>query len=94
MSELSEKENPEDYRKRIRDLVNKMEKDQEKDKHNSIGEQQVIEAKERLLQTAKSKIHPDFRDEKTLMVFTYTIRDYYRRREFQKLTLNTVMKRL
>ena len=39
----------------------------------------VQEAKERLLQTVKAKIRPDFRNEKIIIVFTFIIRDYYRR---------------
>lgn len=77
MSELEDKEN-EEYRKRIRDLAERLEKD--KDKESAIGEQQVIEAKEQLLQTAKSGIHPYYRREMIIMVFVYTIRDYYKKR--------------
>lgn len=70
----------EDYKKRVQELVDKIEKEKDKTKDTSIGEEQILEAKERLLKTAKSKIHPDFRDFKIVFVFAYTIRDYYRRR--------------
>ena len=40
----------------------------------------IKSAKERLLQTAISNIHPDFRNERILTVFVFTIRDYYKRR--------------
>lgn len=73
-------DNNEEYRKRIKELVDKIEKEKDKTIDPSIGEAQVLEAQERLLQTAKSKIHPDFRDFKIVFVFAYTIRDYYRRR--------------
>jgi len=73
-------DNNEDYRKRIKELVDKIEKEKDKTKDPSFGETQILEAQERLLQTAKSKIHPDFRDFKIVMIFAFTIRDYYRRR--------------
>jgi len=75
-----EKKDDDEYRKRVKELIDKVEKEKDEGKDTSIGEAQVLEAQERLLQTAKSKIHPDFRDLKIVLVFTYTIRDYYRRR--------------
>ena len=76
---MEEKDN-EEYRNRVKKLIDKVEKEKYEDKDTSIGEAQVLEAQERVLQKAKSKIHPDFRDFKIVFVFAYTIRDYYRRR--------------
>ncbi|GAI72352.1 unnamed protein product [marine sediment metagenome] len=76
---MEEKDN-EEYKKRVKELIDKMENEKDDDKDTAIGEAQVLEAQKRLLQTAKSKIHPDFRDVKIVLVFVYTIRDYYRRR--------------
>jgi len=73
-------DNNEVYRKRIKELVDKIEKEKDKTKDSSIGEEQILDAQERLLKKAKSKIHPDFRDFKIVFIFAYTIRDYYRRR--------------
>lgn len=71
-----EDKDDEEYRKRIKDLVDKL----EKDKDSPATEQDVIEAKARLLQTAISKIHPLIRNEGIIFVFIYTIRDYYYKR--------------
>lgn len=89
---LDEKEKIEtdEYKKRIKELIDRVEKNKEKDKDTPVGEQQVIEAKERLLQTAKSKIHPLYRSERIILVFTYLIRDYYRRRADLKVPLKKV----
>lgn len=65
----------EEYKKRNKELIEKM----ERDKDIPVGEQQVIEAKERLLQTTISKIHPSYRNERIILVLTYIIRDYYMR---------------
>lgn len=76
---MEEKENDE-YRRRVKEFIDKVEKGKDEVNDTSIGEALVLEAQERVLQTAKSKIHPDFRDFKIVLLFAYTIRDYYRRR--------------
>ncbi len=75
-----EKKGNDEYRKKIKEMIDKVEKEKDELKDTFIGEAQVLEAKEQLLKTAKSKINPDFRDTKIVLVFAYTIRDYYRRR--------------
>lgn len=70
----------EEYKKRIKEFIDRVEKDKDKTKDSPISEQQVIEAKETLKQTAISKIHPDYRSERIVLVFAYMIRDYYRRK--------------
>ena len=79
MTIMEEKENDE-YKKRVKEFIDKVEKGKDEVRDTSIGEALVLEAQERVLQTAKSKIHPDFRDFKIVLLFAYTIRDYYRRR--------------
>lgn len=79
MTIMEEKENDE-YKKRVKEFIDKVEKGKDEVKDNSIGEALVLETQERVLQKAKSKIHPDFRDYKIVLLFAYTIRDYYRRR--------------
>ena len=68
----------EEYKKRMKELIDKVE--QNKDKDTPEDKQRILEEKERLLQTAKSRIHPYYRSNLIIMVFIYTIRDYYRRR--------------
>ena len=69
-----------DYNKRVKELIDKAEKKKIEAKNTSIGETQLLEAQELQLKTAKSIIHPYFRIEKIIWVFTYAIRDYYKRR--------------
>jgi len=71
---MNYKEDNEEYRKRIRDLVDKVEKGKD------TPEEQLLEAKELLLKTAKSRIHPYYRSERIMLAFIYTIREYYNRR--------------
>lgn len=69
-----ENKDNEEYKKRIKALIEKV----EKEKDAPEGERLVLEAKERLKQTAISKIHPIYRNEKIIIVFVYMIRDYYK----------------
>ena len=64
MNELENKDN-EEYKKRIKALIEKV----EKEKDAPEGERLVLEAKARLKQTAISKIHPIYRNEKSIIVF-------------------------
>lgn len=76
--ENREKIEDEEYKKRMKELVEKVEKN--KDKDVPMGEQQIIDAKKRIMQTAKSKLHPDFRNEMALMIFTFQLKDYLKER--------------
>lgn len=69
-----------DYNKRVKELIDKAEKEKDGVKNTSVGEAQLLEAQELQLKTAKSIIHPYFRNVKIILVFTYAIRDYYKRR--------------
>ncbi len=77
-----EAKDQEEYKKRIKELIERVEKTEDKD--SQYTEQDIIEAKERLLQSAKSKIHPYFRREMILLAFVYNIRDYYKKRAESK----------
>lgn len=70
---MENKEN-EEYKNKIKKLIDRVEKG------NSTPEEQLLEAKELLLKTAKSRIHPYYRSERIILAFIYTIRDYYNRR--------------
>ena len=73
-----ENEENEEYKNRIKELIERLEKN--KDNDTPVGEEQVIEEKERLLQTTKSRIHPYYRSERIILVFVNRVRDYYNRR--------------
>jgi len=74
---MDEKEKFEDegYKKRIKDLIDSV----EKGKDIPEGYQQILEAKEMLLRTTISRIHPSYRNERIILILSYLIRDYYRR---------------
>lgn len=76
VKKLEYKDN-EEYRKRIKELIDRVERNKDKDAPEE--ELRVLKTKERLLQTAKSKINPDFRNIKIVMLFAHTIKDYYKR---------------
>jgi len=75
---MEDKKNIEDeeYKKRIQDLVENLEKT--KDKDSPKTEQDVIEAKERLLQSIKRRTQQDkYRNERIIVVLTYWIKGIY-----------------
>ncbi|NHJ22527.1 MAG: hypothetical protein EAX91_16390 [Candidatus Lokiarchaeota archaeon] len=66
----------EEYKRRILELIENV----EKSKDIPFGEQQVIDSRKKLLQIAKAGINPNYRREILIIVFTHTIRDYYKKR--------------
>ena len=78
MNELEDKDN-EEYKKRIKELIENIEKT--KDKDSKYTEQDLIEDKDGLLQTIKRKTQEDkFRSERIIVVLTYWIKSYYKKR--------------
>ena len=69
----------EEYKARIKNLIEDVEKN--RDENSLATEQDLIEAKARLLRSAKARIHPYFRSEMVLLAFVFTIRDYYKKRK-------------
>jgi len=77
----NDKEQNDEYKKRIKELIEKMEKSKDKgiDNANDTPEkyQELLGAMESAKQTAISKIDPDYRNGRILIVFIHMIRDYY-----------------
>ena len=73
--EEKDKEDDEEYKKRMKEFVSRV----EKGKDVPADYQQFTESIESLKQIAISKIRPLYRNELSIFVFVYTIRDYYRR---------------
>lgn len=77
---MSEKEDQEDYKKRMKELVERVEKT--KDKNSKYTEQDIIEAKQRLLQSIKRRTQQDkYRSERIIVVLTYWIKGIYQYKE-------------
>jgi len=77
--EEKDKKDSEEYKKRIKDLIDRVEKSKDKGTNidGPITYQLLIEKVEQVKQKAISKIDPEFRDEKLIVVFVYMIREYY-----------------
>lgn len=82
--ENREKIEDEEYKKRIKDLVDRVEKD--KDASVSLVELQIINIKEHLLEPEKSRIHPYYRSEGIIYVFYTIIRYFYKLKASKSLT--------
>ena len=80
---MEDKEN-EDYKKRIKELIDKVEK--EEDAPVRLVEQEIINIKEHLLEAEKSRIHPYYRSEGIIYVFYTTIRYFYKLKASKTLT--------
>ena len=77
MIELNEKEDVEEYRKRIRKIVERVEKTEDKD--SKYTEQDIIERKEKLLQIIEKRTQKDkHRSEFIIATLTYWIRSIYK----------------
>ena len=74
----------EEYKKRIKAVINKVEK--EKDALVSLVELEIINIKEHLLEPEKSRIDPYFRSEGVIYVFYTTIRYFYKLKASKTLT--------
>ena len=71
---MEDKDN-EEYKNRIKELIERV----EKDKDNPEGYQKLIEIEE-LKNIAITHTNPNFRNEKSIIAFTFIIREYYRSR--------------
>jgi len=77
VSELSEKEDQEEYKKRMKEIIERVEKT--KDKDSKYTEQDVIEKKEELLQILTRKTHEGkYRSEQIIAMLTYWIHSLYK----------------
>lgn len=74
-----EKIENDEYKERIKELIDIVEKNKEIYKDTPEGYQRVVEEKESLKQTAISRINPNYRNERIILIFVYLIRDYNRR---------------
>ncbi len=89
---MNEKEDVEEYRKRIRDLVERVENT--KDKNSKYTEQDLIERKEKLLQTiTRITKESKFRSERIIATLTYWINSIHKyKAENDHIPIDTLYK--
>jgi len=77
----NDKNQNDEYKKRIKELIDNVEKNVGRDDDETYDTpekyQKLLEAMERAKQAAISKIDPDYRNGRILIVFIQVIRDYY-----------------
>lgn len=81
--EDKDKDDKDDYKKRIKDVIKKL------NKNSGLGlpedELELIEEGERIKQTIISKIHPDYLNKNTIRMLVIMIRGYYKLRGITKV---------